>query len=220
METLADCGNGAYHYIDSIGEARRVLSENLVANVTPFADDVKVQVEFNPALVKAYRLIGYENRELADEDFKNDAKDAGEVGPGMQFTVAYEVALADSALEIAAPELRYGSQAGSFDTDEFACAALRYRAFADGAVHEQQLAMSAASVDAADDDWRFAASVIEFGMLLRGSEHVGTATLDGVAARLSQMQLDDERAEFASLVELARDPIYVLEDATRTPSGA
>ena len=220
METLADCGNGAYHYIDSIGEARRVLSENLTANVTPFADDVKVQVEFNPALVKAYRLIGYENRELADEDFKNDAKDAGEVGPGMQFTVAYEVALADSALEIAAPELRYGSQTGSFDTDEFACAALRYRAFADGAVHEQQLAMSAASVNAADDDWRFAASVIEFGMLLRGSEHAGNATLDGVAARLSQMQLDDERAEFASLVELARDPIYVLEDATRMPSGA
>ena len=87
-------------------------------------------------------------------------------------------------------------------------------------MHEQQLAMSAASVNAADDDWRFAASVIEFGMLLRGSEHVGTATLDGVATRLSQMQLDDERAEFASLVELARDPIYVLEDATRTPSGA
>ena len=106
METLADHGNGSYHYIDCVEEAERVLGERLTANLVPLADDVKVQVEFNPATVKGYRLIGYENRAMADEDFRNDEKDAGDVGPGAQFTVAYEVALVGSGQEIGQTELK------------------------------------------------------------------------------------------------------------------
>ncbi|WP_139653341.1 vWA domain-containing protein [Raoultibacter phocaeensis] len=108
METLADNGNGTYHYIDCIDEARKVFGEDLAANVVPLADDVKVQVEFNPAYIKGYRLIGYENRALADDDFADDAADAGEIGTGHQFTIAYEIVAHDSALEIPTIELKYG----------------------------------------------------------------------------------------------------------------
>ncbi len=111
METLADHGNGAYHYVDCAEEARRVLGRNLRANLVPLADDVKIQVEFNPDRVKGYRLIGYENRALADEEFRDDAADAGEVGAGHAFTVAYEIVPAGSAFEAGASALKYGSDA-------------------------------------------------------------------------------------------------------------
>ncbi len=113
MEVLADCGNGMYHYIDCIDEANRVLSENLRSNFVPLADDVKVQVEFNPAQIKGYRLIGYENRTLAAEEFEDDSIDAGEVGAGHQFTVAYEVVPAESSFEISEPDLKYNDSNGS-----------------------------------------------------------------------------------------------------------
>lgn len=108
METLADNGNGTYHYIDCIEEAEKVFGKDLAANIVPLADDVKLQVEFNPAYVKGYRLIGYENRALADEDFADDAVDAGEIGAGHQLTIAYELIAHDSALDIPAVELKYG----------------------------------------------------------------------------------------------------------------
>lgn len=112
MELLADHGNGAYHYIDCLDEAKRVFGEDLRSNFVPLADDVKVQVEFNPAQVKAYRLVGYENRTLAAGDFTDDAADAGEVGAGHQFTVAYEVVPAGSSFEIDEPALKYGGMSG------------------------------------------------------------------------------------------------------------
>ena len=97
MEALADNGNGSYHYIDSADEAVRVYERSLVAGAVPVADDVKLQVEFDPAMVESYRLVGYDNRALADEDFRNDAADAGEVCAGSQLTVAYEVVLTEAA---------------------------------------------------------------------------------------------------------------------------
>ncbi|HAM15195.1 MAG TPA: VWA domain-containing protein [Eggerthellaceae bacterium] len=208
MEVLADHGNGSYHYIDCIDEAERVLSERLMANLVPFADDVKVQVEFNPSQVKAYRLIGYENRALADEDFANDAVDAGDVGPSAQFTVAYELVLADSAYEVReAPELKYGSgnYAGSGSRDWLTCS-LRYRAFADNAVHEQSLVVDERTRSASPSaDWTFAAAVVEFGMLAGHSSYVGSATMDTVLSLLGDLQLSEERQGFRDLVEQARD---------------
>ena len=213
MEVLADHGNGSYHYIDSIEEADRVLSERLMANLVPFADDVKVQVEFNPAQVKGYRLIGYENRELAAEDFLDDTVDAGDVGPNAQFTVAYEVVPANSEYEVKVPELKYGQSAsgesgsaayGEGSSDWLTCS-LRYHAFSDDAVHEQQLVVSGKdATDRPGDDWKFASAVIEFGMLAGDSDYRGDLTCDSVLELLGSQRLNPERESFRELVEKAR----------------
>jgi len=180
METLADKGNGSYHYIDCKDEAERVFGERLCANLVPFADDVKVQVEFNPAQVKAYRLIGYENRGLADEDFRDDKVDAGDVGPSAQFTVAYEIVRADSEFEVGGSDLKYQESAPT-GSDEWLTATLRYRSFDDGEVHEQAMALGdEAWAENPGEDWSFQAAVIELGMLMRDSEYAGTSSLDEV----------------------------------------
>jgi len=208
METLADHGNGSYHYIDCIEEAERVLKEKLTANLVPFADNVKVQVEFNPAQVKAYRLIGYENRELADEDFRDDSVDAGDVGPNAQFTVAYEVVLADSAYEVDEPELKYGSEPQAYESasSDWLTCSMRYHAFDGDEMREQQLAVdSNAVVDQPDGDWSLAAAVIEFGMLARDSDYAGTASEDGILDLLSAASSNDETNSFRKLVVSALD---------------
>ena len=207
METLADNGNGQYHYIDCIDEAERVLSQKLMSNVVPFADDVKLQVEFNPAQVKGYRLIGYENRAMADEDFRDDTKDAGDIGPNAQFTVAYEIALVGSEQEVAASDLKYAQSTVAADADatgnaaggEWLTGTLRYRAFDDGQVHEQQLAVT--GDEGADDDWRFAAAVCELGMVARGSEYAGNATLETTRALLDGLKLDAQHESLRTLID-------------------
>ena len=209
METLADHGNGNYHYIDCLDEAKRVFGTKLLANLTPFADNVKVQVEFNPSQVKAYRLIGYENRGLAAEDFRDDAVDAGDVGPNSQFTVAYEIVPADSSFDAGTADLRYGTSAGAAPAgsigDELLTCTLRWRAFADNQVHEQATHVTAADMtDAPSDDWKMAAAVIEFGMALRDSAYAGTSNLQTARELLGQIDLGDERAAFAQLVEKAQ----------------
>jgi len=200
METIADHGNGSYHYIDSIEEAEHVLSDKLMQNVVPFADDVKVQVEFNPATVKGYRLIGYENRTMTDSDFLDDTKDAGDIGPNAQFTVAYEVVPTGSAMEVPTPELKY-SQAPAASGDEIATCSLRYRAFDDGQVHQQELAVR--GDEGTDDDWKFAASVIELGMAARDSEFAGTSTGETALRLLDGLELNEQRQAYRDLVEEA-----------------
>lgn len=204
METLADHGNGSYHYIDCEAEAERVFGQRLTANLVPFADDVKMQIEFNPAQIKAYRLIGYENRAMADEDFQNDEKDAGEVGPSSQFTVMYEVVRANSAMEFDEPELKYEqTNADANTSNEWLTAKLRYQPAAGGDVREQELVVS--EQDLSDDpgkDWRFAAAVGEFGMLLRDSDYKGTSTFQSVRD-LVEAGDDPLRTEFLDLVGLA-----------------
>lgn len=108
MEAIADNGNGSYHYIDCLDEANKVLDEEFSSTMNPVADDVKIQVEFNPANVKAYRLVGYVNRTLQTGDFRDDTKDGGEVGAGQAFTVAYEIVPVGSEQEVNEVELRYG----------------------------------------------------------------------------------------------------------------
>ena len=202
MEVLADHGNGSYHYIDCVEEAERVLKQKLTANLVPFADDVKVQVEFNPAQVKAYRLIGYENRELADEDFRDDTVDAGDVGPGAQFTVAYEVVLADSPFEVAEPELKYGA-ASTYDdaSSDWLTCTMRYHVFDGDEMREQRMTVdSSASTAAPDANWNLSAAVIEFGMLARGSEYAGTSSEDSILDLLARGPASDEAESFKRLV--------------------
>lgn len=227
MEVLADHGDGSYHYIDCAEEARRVLGRNLLANFTPLADDVKLQVEFNPAQVKGYRLIGYENRALADEDFLDDAADAGEVGAGHAFTVAYEVVPADSPFEVAVPQLKYGRSDGDAaraedavtgasnapggdgdgglaictDGSEWLTCSVRYRPAGEDTAQNQARVVGRADQTAEPSaDWRLAAAVAECAMVLRQSPHAGTATFQS-ARDLVDAADSEERAEFARLLD-------------------
>jgi Ca-activated chloride channel family protein len=207
METLADHGNGSYHYIDSESEAKRVFGERLTANLVPFANDVKVQVEFNPAKVKGYRLIGYENRTMAAEDFKDDKKDAGEVGPESQFSVLYEVVPVDSPMEVPTPELKYSQQSQEQREgagEEWLTAKLRYKPLGKDESKEQSLTVSTGDwTNSPNDDWKFAAAVTEFGMLLRDSAYKGTATYDTVRELVGKTE-DAARVEFLDLVDRAQ----------------
>ncbi len=204
METLADNGNGSYHYIDCEEEAKRVFGQKLTANLVPFANDVKVQVEFNPEQIKAYRLIGYENRTMADEDFKDDAKDAGEVGPESQFTVLYEIVPIDSAMEINEPELKYDAEAGQGNnSDEWLTAKLRYKTLDGDEAREQELVVDKTQwSEDPGDDWRFAAAVTELGMILRDSSYRGTSSYDSIRALVGNTT-DDLRQGFLDIVMLA-----------------
>jgi len=207
METLADHGNGSYHYIDCVEEAERVFGERLTANLVPFANDVKVQVEFNPAQVKAYRLIGYENRTMAAEDFKDDTKDAGEVGPESQFTVVYEVVPADSKMEIETPELKYDKKSDAADdtSKEWLTVKLRYKALDGGDAKEQELVVDEKNLEEdPGEDWRFAAAVTEFGMILRESEYKGTSSYDSIRELTGETK-DELRQGFLELVDLAQN---------------
>lgn len=216
METLADAGNGNYHYIDCLEEAEKVFGSDLVANLVPLANDVKLQVEFNPAKVKGYRLIGYENRALADEDFRDDTKDAGDVGPGHQLTVAYEIVPIDSNMDIAQADLKYSENNGEVSTsNEWLTCTMRYtpvqQSEGEGFVveasepREQSIVVDDANLTATpSDDWRFAASIIEFGMVMRDSEYKGTTTLASVDELLDGCDLSSaERKDFQRLVRKA-----------------
>jgi Ca-activated chloride channel family protein len=212
MEKLADKGNGNYAYIDGIDEGRKVLGSEIGATLVTIAKDVKVQVEFNPAQVAAYRLVGYENRALADRDFNDDSKDAGEIGAGHSVTALYEIVPYGQASEAATgvDPLRYqrpATRAGS--SRELMTVKLRYKE-PDGEA-SKLVSMSVvdrgASLESASESFRFSSAVAAFGLLLRGSQHKGSADFGAVLdlARSSLgADLDGHRAEFVSLVERAR----------------
>ena len=214
MQRLAQHGNGNAAYIDSLNEARKALVEEATSMLFPIAKDVKVQVEFNPAAVSEYRLIGYETRMLAREDFRNDRVDAGEIGSGHTVTAIYEVMPVGSGAERVAP-LRYQrGEAAEADTefaDELAFLKIRYkRPDADASILITRAVTTAdgfESVDAAPREARFAAAVAGFGQLLRGGRHTGDYGYDDVIALAQGARGDDPfgyRAEFVNLVRLAK----------------
>ena len=205
METLADAGNGNYAYIDNLGEAKKVLVEELGANMITVAKDVKLQVEFNPAYVTEYRLVGYENRVLATEDFKNDAKDAGEVGAGHSVTVMYEIVERDAD----STDLKYQdvnlSEYGA-ETDEWLTLSVRYKEPDEDESKLLEYPIGQADyTDKPSDDYILAASVAEFGMILRDSEYIADGNLKHVLKSLDSIDLDDEyKEEFYDLVNTVR----------------
>jgi Ca-activated chloride channel homolog len=209
LERLADAGNGNYAYVDTLSEARKVLVTELSSTLVTVAKDVKIQIEFNPAAVREYRLIGYENRMLAREDFNNDQVDAGEIGAGHRVTALYEVVPADKAGRI--EPLRYSSTPTSkANSGELAWLRLRYKQpdANDSQLIERPINVrDAVAAERTSADFKFAASVAGFGQWLRGGKYSSNFDCDNVL-QLARAGLahDKEgyRREFASLVELAR----------------
>ncbi len=224
MEAIADHGNGNYAYIDTLLEARKVLVTEMGGTLLTIAKDVKIQVEFNPARVREYRLIGYENRLLAAEDFNDDTKDAGELGAGHAVTALYEVVptSAGTAASSSVDPLRYGGTSESRDaevsgfaasSDELMYVRLRYKKpDGDRSVRIDHPVQD--RVTPASEDMRFAAAVAAFGMILRDSEHCGDFELRDVA-RLAKSaigpDLNGYRSEFVHLVQRAREMGLVEE---------
>ncbi len=203
METLADKGNGNYAYIDNLKEAKKVLVTDMTKTIYTIAKDVKLQVEFNPAAVSEYRLIGYENRQLNNEDFENDKKDAGELGAGATVTVLYEIVLGNGTQNY---QLKYQTAEVS-GSDELMTVKVRYKLpEGEESILKEFVIPSETSFEP-DDDFRFAAAVAELGMILNDSEYKGTATLDSVI-ELAESAIGDDpydfRREFVQLVDLLR----------------
>jgi Ca-activated chloride channel family protein len=209
MEKLADKGNGNYAYLDSLHEARRVLIAEAGATLITVAKDVKIQVEFNPRTVAAYKLIGYENRMLQHQDFNNDKKDAGDIGAGHTVTALYEIIPPGEPLEGPGVDpLKYQQSVkpnAAAKSDELMTVKLRYKQ-PDG---DTSRLISVAVRDRGGEltpNLGFASAVAEFGMLLRQSEHKGQATwttAQELARRYRGEDPDGYRAEFVRLVELA-----------------
>ena len=213
LEQLADKGNGNYAYIDTTAEAKKVLVDEMGGTLVAIAKDVKIQIEFNPAMVQGYRLIGYENRLLAAQDFNDDTKDAGEIGAGHTVTALYEIVPVGvemdtrevDALKYQSPRKRSKASADG----ELFTLKLRYKQ-PDGdtsSLLEFPIADSGNSYVDASGDFKFAASVAGFGMILRDSPHKGSASYDGIIELAGEGVGADPhgyRAQFIGLVKKAK----------------
>jgi Ca-activated chloride channel homolog len=211
METLADKGNGNYAYIDNIKEAQKVFIKEFGGTIFTVAKDVKLQIEFNAKYVKAYRLIGYENRKLNNEDFNNDAKDAGDMGSGHSVTAVYEIVPqgVNSPYLANIDALKYKKNAvNQVATGEVATLKIRYKQPADSTSKKMEHIISSASqpFDKTSDNFRFVAAVAEFGLLLRQSEFKGNASYEQVLNIAKSAKTQDKegyKTEFINLVEIA-----------------
>lgn len=216
MKTLADVGDGSYHYLDSLQEAHKVLVNQFTSNLAPIAQDLKIQVEFNPAQVQEYRLLGYELRALTREQFNDDKVDAGDIGAGHSVTALYETVPTGARGNVDA--LRYqipstGPQAGvpsGASSNELAWVKLRYKDPGQSVskLIEQPIATPSRvpSLDSADTDARFALAVAAWGQWLRGNTLIGDYSMDKVLALARGARGTDiygQRAEFVRLVELS-----------------
>jgi len=202
MEILADKGNGNYAYIDNLREAKKVLVDEMSKTIYTIAKDVKIQTEFNPEKVAEYRLIGYENRLLNNEDFDNDKKDAGELGSGATVTVLYEIIPQTGEAE---STLKYQTTKTS-GSDELMTVKIRYKhPTEDESILTEYPVLY--ELTEADEDFKFASAVAELGMILNDSEFKGNATYDTVIALAGEGLGEDKfglRGEFLQLVDLLR----------------
>ncbi|NLL73960.1 MAG: DUF3520 domain-containing protein [Clostridiales bacterium] len=204
MEALADNGNGNYAYIDSILEAKKVLVEEMGGTLFTVAKDVKLQVEFNPAYIKGYRLIGYENRMLNTEDFDDDTKDAGEIGAGHRVTALYEIIDLTSEQEIAESDLKYQTDNNPIDSNEWLTVNIRYKEPTEDTSKLIEVPVDESSYTAdMPENLAFAASVAGFGMLLRDSQWKGEASYDMILDILDNLDISEDvyKDEFISLVK-------------------
>ena len=206
-ETIANKGNGNYAYIDNLTEAKKVLVNEFGGTLYTVAKDVKLQLEFNPQYVKEYRLVGYENRALANEDFEDDKKDAGEIGAGHTVTALYELIPAKGATT---DGLRYQKQVKEGFANELAFLKIRYKdpvvKDAKSVEESTPIPFSLTDLTQTDDDYRFAAAVAEWGMLLRNSKYKAKSSYKQVIDLAKNAIGKDEegyRKEFIRLVELS-----------------
>ena len=207
METLADKGNGNYAYIDSILEAKKVLVEEMGSTLFTIAKDVKIQVEFNPNIIEGYRLVGYENRRLNDEDFNDDTKDAGEMGAGHTVTAFYELIPITSNEEIKnIDDLKYQETVIKKNDEEIMTVKLRYKDPDKNSSNLlEKIVKTNDIVSNPSEDYMFAVAVTEFGMILRDSKFKGNSTIDDVISLAKYNKGNDYsgyRSEFIKLAEL------------------
>lgn len=224
VEQLANHGNGNAAYIDSIHEARKVLVEEMDSTLNVIAKDVKIQVEFNPAVVKEYRLIGYENRMLNKEDFNNDKVDAGEIGAGHTVTALYELTLVDSSSFDVDP-LRYGKESEKVTTiesnlsNELAQVKLRYKQ-PEGETSELLSKViyknDISEFESAKPDFQFATSVAYLGQIMRQSSYASVSDMDWVIKTALQNKGEDQHGYRAEFVKLAKTYQALLESGTVT----
>ncbi|MCW5581632.1 MAG: VWA domain-containing protein [Luteimonas sp.] len=221
-ERLADAGDGNHAYIDTLQEARKVLVEEMSSTLMTIAQDVKIQIEFNPALVAEYRLIGYENRMLAREDFANDRVDAGDIGAGHEVTALYELTLVGSGAE-RLPPLRYGNAAAGGDatSDELAHLRLRYKRPGESLSRLIETPVLRSAVrHQPSDSMRFAATVAAWADALRGGAHLDGWDWSSIASGARATRDGDRwqlRAEFAELVEASRGLVVTGETVDGPP---
>lgn len=189
METIADCGNGIYYYIDGEDEAEKVFGTDLFATLHTVAKDVKLQLTFNEESVRRYRLIGYENRLLSEEDYINDKKDAGELGAGHSLTVCYELELTENA----------------FANESWMTLGVRYKQ-SDGIKSEERSYSFGTEnyTELPDDNFKFVCAVAELGMLLRNSEYIGDMTVSDVYNQLVTVNLGKDKYK-AQFLDILRD---------------
>ena len=217
MEILADKGNGNYAYIDNISEARKVLINEFGGTLFTVAKDVKLQIEFNPDKVQAYRLIGYENRLLEDKDFNDDRKDAGEMGAGHTVTALYEVIPTGikSSFAGSVDDLKYQENKKNRNgSKEMLTVKLRYKA-PDGnssKLMQEAVIDRSAPFESTSDNFKFAASVAEFGMLLRGSDFKQGASFDHLIRTASQAVGADQEGYRSEFIKLAKSAKLMAED--------
>jgi Ca-activated chloride channel family protein len=212
MEKLADTGNGNYAYIDSLKEAKKVLVTEMGGTLLTIARDVKIQIEFNPVIVDSYRLIGYENRLMAAEDFVDDTKDAGELGAGHTVTVLYEIIPVNPDSETTT-ELRYLESEvkdSAYVSNELMLIKFRYKMpdEEESRLITQPVLFQPVILQETSDNFRFSAAVAEFGLLLRGSEYKAEASYEQVIILAKDsLGLDTEgyRKEFMELVIKAKN---------------
>jgi Ca-activated chloride channel family protein len=218
MQTLAQNGNGVAAYIDTLAEARKVLVDEASSTLFPIAKDVKIQIEFNPARVAEYRLVGYETRALRREDFNNDRVDAGDIGSGHTVTAVYEITPVGAPAT--ADSLRYGTGERPAPaavpppapaSSEYAFLKLRYKLPKEEASRLVTVPVTEAlerrSINEASSEVRFSVAVAGFAQLLRGEPHLGQLSYDDVIALANGAKGDDPfgyRAELVSLVRLAK----------------
>lgn len=204
MQALAQNGNGQAAYIDTLSEAQKVLVDQLSGALFPIADDVKIQVEFNPSQIAEYRLIGYETRVLKREDFNNDQVDAGEIGAGHSVTAIYEITPVGSSARLTDP-LRYGTAPEVSESDEYGFLKLRYKA--PGATRSQLIESPIRPGGTVSADMRFAAAIAGFGQLLQNGQYIGDWSFGDAISLANSAKGDDAfgyRAEAVRLMRLAQ----------------
>ena len=209
MEVMAENGNGNYHYIGDMADARKALVQESSSTLIPMADDVKIQVEFNPALVQEYRLVGYESRVLNAEDFNNDKVDAGDVGAGKTVTALYEIVPAGEDSETNIPDLRYSQTEASGNSKDICNVAIRYKDINSGKAGSDSKLVEKTVVaedyhEIPDANTALAISLAEAGMVIRGSEYKGTATLTSAEAVARAAAADSGNELAASWAQLLR----------------
>jgi Ca-activated chloride channel homolog len=206
MQTLAEQGNGIASHIDSLAEAKKVLSDHLMGTLIPIAKDVKLQVEFNPEVISEYRLIGYASRELSREDFNDDQSDAGEIGSGHTVTAIYEITPVGSPAQRISP-LRYPSRPSPSNSmkDEIGFLSIRHKEL-DAIESKLQTYVITDKLVQAEGDLAFSIAVAAFGQLLRGDKFLGDWTYDDVDGLIKNVSDDNYglRAEFRNLISIVK----------------